>query len=189
MKAVNSTIRRIVRRRHCSFLTHGGDDHDHRGLNRARREEGKAIVRSWTPEGEEPAAPVVEGETTFRVVVTTQVYENYATHACECGSDESCTCGDYWKAKGGHEYHRNVGTANEVLALGSKGVEAVASAIKATLRCNRFFEEYEIGWELVPSTEETYEERMYREMHEEGCWWPAEHADEIYAKRLAALQA
>lgn len=188
MKAINTATRRIRNRRNCSFLTHGSDDYDHRSLNRARREESKAIIHSWTPETDTPVAPATKGETTFRVVVTSQVYENYGTHCCDCDSDESCTCEPYWKAKGGNEYQRNIGTASDVLAMGSKGVQAVADAIEAEItRNDRFFEEYAICWQLVPSTDETYEEQELREIHEEG-WWPEEHADQIYADRLAALQ-
>lgn len=188
MKAINTATRRTRNRRNHSFLTHGADDYNHRGLNRARREESKAIVRSWTPEADVPAASGTEGATTFRVVVTSQVYENYGTHCCDCGNDESCTCEPYWKAKGGCEYQRNIGTVTDVLALGGDGVRAVVNAIRAKFeRRDRFWHEYAISWELVPSTQETYEESVLREMHEEG-WWPKEHADEIYAKRLAALQ-
>lgn len=181
------STRRIRNRLHSSFLTHGADDYDHKGLNRARREHGKAVIRSWMHEEEEDTpAPSTATDTTFRVVVQSQVYENYGTHCCDCETDESCTCQPYWKAKGGSEYHRNIGTAADVLAMGSKGVEAVANAIRETFERNdRFWHEYAIGWELVPSTEETYDERMYREMHEEG--WYGLETKEKYEARLAAL--
>ena len=42
----------------------------------------------------------------YRLVLTTQLYENYGTHACEHESDEACDCHPYWKAKGGSEYHQ-----------------------------------------------------------------------------------
>lgn len=187
---MKATTRRIRNRRNSSFLTHGADDYDHRGLNRARREHGKAIIREWMeqPAIDDEPAPATAGETTFRVVLSTQIYENYGVHACECESEESCTCRDYWKAKGGSEYHRSIGTASDVIALGSTGVQAVVDELIAKhCKRTRGWDEYAIGWSVVPSTEETYDERMYREMYEEG-WWPAEHADEIYAGRLASLQ-
>jgi hypothetical protein len=183
------STRRIRNRRHSSFLTHGSDDYDHKGLKRAHREYGKAIVRSFllADEADEEPAPAAATDTTFRVVVNSQVYENYGTHCCDCKDDESCTCAPYWKAKGGSEYHRTVGTAADVMAMGSKGVEEIANAIRATFERNdRFWHEYAIGWELVPSTQETYEEQMLREMHEEG--WPGHETEEQHAACLARLQ-
>lgn len=179
--------RRIRNRNHSSYLTHGADDYDHRGLNRARREEGKAIIRSWSQEPTAPApAPSPATETTFRVVVHSQIYENYGTHACECESEELCSCEPYWKAKGGSEYHRSIGTASDVIAMGSEGVQAVAEAVRATFERNdNYWHEYALGWEIVPSTEETYDERMYREMHEEG--WPGHRTAEQHAACMARL--
>lgn len=189
MKAENKAIRRIRNTKNASFLTRGGDDYDHKGLNNARRAHGKAIVRSFieeSPEADEPT-PVNEGETTFRVVLHTQVYENYGTHCCDCETEESCTCKPYWKAKGGSEYQRNIGTASDVIAMGSKGVQAVADAMaKKVARSDRHWQEYALDWSVVPSTEETYDEQMYREMRDEG-YWPEAHKHEVYEQRMASL--
>jgi hypothetical protein len=189
MKAENKATRRIRNTKGASYLTHGGDDYDHKGLNNARRSHGKAIIRSWMEEShdDEPQPVRDETETTFRVVLTTQVYENYGTHCCECETEESCTCKPYWKAKGGSEYQRAIGTASDVIALGSKGVQAIADEMAAKVaRDDNYWQEYAIGWNVVPSTEETYDEQMYREMRDEG-YWPDAHKDEIYAQRMASL--
>lgn len=184
-----TTARRIRNRKHSCYLTHGSDSYDRKGLKRAHREHGKAIVRAFQradDAADEESTPAVATETTFRVVVNSQIYENYGTHACQCESEELCSCTPYWKAKGGSEYHRNIGTAADVMAMGSKGVEAVAAAIRATFERNdNYWHEYAIGWELVPSTEETYDERMYREMHEEG--WPGHETAEQHAACMARL--
>ena len=185
--AEKQALRRIRKTRCASHLTRGSDDYDHKGLNRARRDHGKAIVRSWTTEPTEATPePAKATETTFRVVVQSQVYENYGAHCCECESDETCECEPYWKAKGGSEYHHNIGTASDAIRLGSKGIGAVADAIKAKFeRCDRFWHEYAINWTVVPSTEETYDEQMYREMHEEG--WMGHETEEQHAKCMASL--
>lgn len=129
-----------------------------------------------------------ENQTTFRIVVKTQVHENYGTHSCECESGATCTCTPCWKAKGGNEYHLAVGTSDDVQTLGSEGLEELVNKVSAKVeKCDRFFQEYMINWELVPSTEQTYEEQMYREMYEEG-YWPEDHKDGILASRLAELQ-
>lgn len=191
MKREIAAARRTNNRRHSSFLTHGADDYDHRGLNRARREEGKAIIRDWREA--DPCtddAPVSRDEpTTFRVVVTTQVYENYGAH-CWDGKGE---CPQYWKAKGGNEYQRTIGTASDVIAMGAAGVQAVADAMSRQIaEDNDYWQEYALGWSLVPSTEETYEEQMLREMHEEGHLAPGARTDEertaYYRDRLARLE-
>ena len=184
MKAENKALRRVRNTKNASFLTHGADDYDHKGLNRARRDYGKAVIRSWIEETDEPTpAPVSEGVTTFRVVITTQVYENYGAH-CWDGEGE---CPQHWKAKGGSEYHRNIGTASDVIALGSKGVQAIADEMAAKVaRDDEGFQEYAIGWSVVPSDEETYDEQMYREMRDEG-YWPQGHEQEVYEQRIASL--
>ena len=39
-----AATRRFRNRQGDSFLTHGGDDHDHKAMNRARRELNKALI-------------------------------------------------------------------------------------------------------------------------------------------------
>lgn len=45
---------RIRNTRHSCYLTHGDDQHDHRGLNRARRAEAKAEIAVQLEEAELP---------------------------------------------------------------------------------------------------------------------------------------
>jgi hypothetical protein len=191
MKRETAAARRTNNRRHSSFLTHGADDYDHRGLNRARREEGKAIIRDWQePDPTNDAETVSRDEpTTFRIVVHTQVFENYGAH-CWDGKGQ---CPQYWKAKGGNEYQRTIGTTNAVIAMGAKGVKAIADAIaKQVARNDDYYEEYAIGWDLIPNTEETYEEQMLREMYEEGYLAPGARTEAertaYYHERLASLE-
>ena len=51
---------------------------------------------------------------TFRIVLSTQVHENYGVHCW----DGKGFCPSHWKAKRGNEYHLSVGEAQ---ALGSDG--------------------------------------------------------------------
>lgn len=54
-KSENKAISRIRNTKGACFLTHGADNYDHKGLNKARRSLGKAIVKSWEEETNEPA--------------------------------------------------------------------------------------------------------------------------------------
>lgn len=103
--------------------------------------------------------------TTFRVVAQTQIQENYGAH-CWNGEGE---CPQYWKFKGGNEYQVVIGDANDVLALGSDGIAAIVDKIAAKVERNdEYFREYVIGHSVVPSTEETPEEKELRESLDEG---------------------
>ena len=161
----NRAISRIRNTKNACYLTRGADNYDHKGLNKARRNLGKAIIKSWEEEEDEPTTtrPHPEG-TTFRIVVTTQIKENYGTHRCECQNDATCTCRPYWKNKGGNEYKHTIGTAADVIALGPKGVKTIADQMcSAAYKNNRFYNEYPIDWNVIPSTEETFEEQLDRE--------------------------
>jgi hypothetical protein len=158
-----NVLRRISNRRGCSFLTHGSDDYDHRGLNKARRALGKALVAEYY-EVEEEREPEPVSTGLYRVVVTTQVYENYGAHAWN-GEGE---CPKYWKAKGGNEYQVVVGNIADVLALGSAGLQRIAGRIAGKVeRYDEYFDEYMISWHVQDSSE-TFEERDIREMLEWG---------------------
>lgn len=131
-----------------------------------RRESNR--VRNIIREALEPVAapaPTTNGEITFRLVLVTQIHENYGAH-CWDGTGE---CPQYWKAKGGEEYHRNLGSANDVIQLGREGIDRALSAMRAEVeKSDEYWQEYAINWELVPSNEETYGEREVREMLEWG---------------------
>lgn len=116
---------------------------------------------------------------TFRIVLTTQVYENYGAH-CWDGEGE---CPQYWKAKGGNEYQRNIGSANDVIQMGSKGVQKIADEMSAKVtQSDEGHREHTIGWSIVPSNKETYEEADLREM----CEWGIING-ESYERQLAVL--
>ncbi len=164
MKAIAKATKRYRNVRGACYLTHGDDSYDKRGLNKARRNLDRAIIREWNEPASEPA-PAPTGPITFRLVITTQVYENYGAHAWS-GEGE---CPQYWKAKGGNEYQIALGTANDVIALGHAGLcELVRKHSDKTTQCNEYWDEYVIGWQVVPSNEETFEERDLREMVEWG---------------------
>jgi len=181
---LNKAQHRVRNTRGSSFLTRGSDNYDHKGLKKARRALDTALIAEQLEEAPVTEAPAKAVSETFRVVVTTQVYENYGTHCCECESDDSCTCKPYWKAKGGNEYVRDIGTISEVLVLGAKGVQAIADEMsKAVSENNRHWHEYAISWCLLSSTEETYEERELREMVEEG-YFDESHRERRLAGRV-----
>jgi hypothetical protein len=138
-----------------SFITRGADDHDHKAANNARRAMDKAVVTEQQEAVEVDTAKDVP--TSFRLVIQTQTYENYATHCCDCVSDEACTCGEHWKAKGGSEYHQPLGSANDVIALGAKGIQAIADRMaKKATRNDRNWQENPTSWAIFSNTEETY---------------------------------
>jgi len=155
---IKSATRRTRNTIGSSFLTRGGDDYDHRASNKARRQMNDAVISEQLNE----VAPVVVAEkdpTFFRVVITTQVQENYGTHCCECESDESCVCSSHWKAKGGNEYHIPLGDANAVLALGQASIQAIVDSVIPSIgSSDRFFQEYFLEWSIYANEEQTFEE-------------------------------
>ena len=73
-----------------------------------------------------------------KLLITTQVYENYGAHDW----DGAGACPQYWKAKGGSDYvvkNVNVNTVTET-------VMALRSQIEQD---NQAFREKIIGWEVV----------------------------------------
>lgn len=170
---MSTATRRISRRRGDSFLTHGGDNYDHKGLNRARREEGKEICREWDNETEIESMLKPVEQVSFRLVVQSQVFENY-------GDETNAR----WKPKGGEEYQQPIGTANDVIQLGSEGIQRLAKEIASAIEKNDdYYHEYMIGWSVVPNNEETCGETELREMTEYGII-----ARDRYEMRLKALQ-
>lgn len=144
-----------------------------------RRTQGRQAIAEQQNEGREPAFTPNAIGITFRLVIVTQVYENYGAHDW----DGEGPCPQYWKAKGGSEYQRNLGDANAIIALGQKGLQTLAEDIAATVTKNdEAWMEYMIDWHVVPSNEETWEERFLREMHEDGSL-----DDAGYAKYRARL--
>ena len=93
---------------------------------------------------------------TARLVLWTQVHENYGAHDWD-GKGE---CPQHWKAKGGSEYHVELGSWSDVLALALAGSlpQIAADATEAINRKNEYWDEYVLGWEIFGSAEETDQE-------------------------------
>ena len=74
-----------------------------------------------------------------KLLITTQVYENYGAHDWD-GVGE---CPQYWKAKGGNDY----------VVKKFKDFSAVSEtvmALRGQIECDdRFYRETIIGWEIV----------------------------------------
>jgi hypothetical protein len=160
---IAQATRRIRNAKGSSFLTHGGDDHDHRAANKARRMMDQAVIGEW--DNDEPETKNPEPSQSFRVVVQTQYRENYGAH-CWDGEGE---CPQHWKNKGGSEYHVALGSAAHVIALGSEGIRGIVSKMAEKVeRCDDYAQEWVIGWEIYGDKEETPDEREDREMAEWG---------------------
>lgn len=73
-----------------------------------------------------------------KLLITTQVYENYGAHDWD-GKGE---CPQYWKAKGGSDY--------VVLSVDVNRAAETAEAVRSQVECNNEgFREHIIGWEVV----------------------------------------
>jgi len=149
--------------RNSSFLTHGGDDYDHRASNKARRMMDSAVIAEQLEGYDTESTLDPNTGTTFRIVLHTQIYENYGAHDWD-GQGE---CPQQWKAKGGSEYHQPIGDANAVLALGEKGIaRLVKEMAKKVAQYDDYIDEWFIAYSVVPSTERTEEEQDIHECRE-----------------------
>lgn len=174
MATITKATRTFRNTKGSCYLTHGADSYDKRGLNKARRRMDAAVIAE---QQEETAFDrQVESGITFRLVVETQVYENY---------------GYRMKAKGGNEYHVQLGNAMDVIKLGSAGIAALADQVRAKVECEateqlHSHSEWVINWEVVPSNEKTYEEQMDADFMEFGYDTP-EVAAARAARRIITL--
>jgi len=178
----NKAERRMRRTLGASFLTRGGDDFDHKGLNRARRSMDRVVCEEASEEEvvAEDAAKL-PGGTLFRIVLWTEIRENYGAHNWD-GEGE---CPQYWKCKGGSEYHRVIGSAATVHEMGANELSSIAQHMGEIVeQDNEGFQEIPCGWELFPSTEDTPEEEMIKWDAER---WPEDKRDEWLAVKLDAL--
>ena len=73
-----------------------------------------------------------------KLLITTQVYENYGAHDWDGGGE----CPQYWKAKGGSDYVVKKINVNKV----TETVMALRGQIEQD---NQGFREHIIGWEVV----------------------------------------
>ena len=155
---------RIRSSKNASFLTHGSDDHDHKSYKKALRALGKALIEEEL--ADEPTAFVTpKSGTHFRLVLWTQIRENYGSHSWD-GEGE---CPQYWKCKGGEEYHMQIGTVNKVIELGGNGIQAIVDRVTSMIEKNdEYWRENVIGWGLFSDVEETSGEADERQSKEWG---------------------
>lgn len=186
MASMFRATKRVRNTKGSSYLTHGSDNYDHKGLKKARRLLDRAVIDEQLDTDDFEPAPT-KTDTTFRIVLRTQCYENYGAH-CWDGTGE---CPQHWKAKGGNEYQRQIGDANQVIELGKAGIEKhLAEMTKIVNSSDEYYQEYAINWEIIPSTEETCEESDLREMFEWGSFGLNDSEREaLYASRLNKLQS
>lgn len=128
-----------------------------RNAGKARRQQARRVceIEMLDLESDDaapaPIAPTTSGE--FRIIVSTQFYENYGAHDWD-GQGE---CPQYWKAKGGDEFYIPL-SLRQVLALGAKGIKALVNEAMdhadVTYR-NNYAESYAIDWDLLAPDQKT----------------------------------
>lgn len=135
-----------------------------------RRNDKLAILEGLAPEivipapkvyGPKPFVP--SGPLAYRLVIQTQVYENYGAHNWD-GTGE---CPQYWKAKGGNEYQTPA-----TYAIGettSDNEQKVLDRYRHMIeQRSEGYHEYIIGVDWVSTHEETPDEYMRRDMADSG---------------------
>jgi hypothetical protein len=84
-----------------------------------------------------------------KLLITTQVYENYGAHDW----DGTGVCPEYWKAKGGSDY--------VVLNIDINSAKEIAQAVRGQCECdNQGYRESIIAWEVVADDYLTEFEQM-----------------------------
>jgi hypothetical protein len=111
--------------------------------------------------------------TTFRLVVETQVRENYGAHEW----DGTGACPQYWKFKGG----RSVTVAEFATRPTDEQARAVLLEQWKDQRSD-YCEEYMVSWSVLEPTDETEDERLDRELDEARAALEAQQqqAEEIW---------
>lgn len=128
------------------YLTHGSDDYDHRGLKKALRAISRDLINEALNDTDEHKD--TPNPTSYRLVITTQVYENY---------------GYRWKAKGGNEYHIPL---TDITTVNAKTLQALVNEHRHLIERTgdddtlHSSTEYIIDWRIYGNTELTYEEEM-----------------------------
>lgn len=143
-----------------SYLTHGSDDYDHKGLKKALRATGRDFIKEGLQDLEGGEATQAAGKLTYRLVMFTQVYENY---------------GYRWKAKGGSEYHLPI---ENILSVTGARVKAMVDAHRGVIERIggeglHDYDERIIDWGIFSSAELTPEEAM------EADYWYGMSKEEI----------
>ena len=81
----------------------------------------------------------------MKLVITTQIRENYAAHDGFSGEY-------YWKMKGGNTYVVENLNSKQVNKISDGGIPTLTKLIEEK---NDYFEEYIIGWEIVDDADDT----------------------------------
>ncbi len=82
----------------------------------------------------------------FRLIISTQIYENYGAHDW----DGTGLCPQRWKAKGGEDYQRVLGSAMDVLRIGSHGINKLVAELSLDIETsNDSWREYVVCWEVT----------------------------------------
>ena len=81
----------------------------------------------------------------MKLVITTQIRENYAAHDGFSGEY-------YWKMKGGNTYVVENLNSKQVNKIADGGIPTLTKLIEEK---NDYFEEYIIGWEIVDDADDT----------------------------------
>lgn len=126
------------------FLTRGSDDYDHKGLKKALR----ASARDSIAEQLEDVR--IGKQLKYRIVIYTYVYENYGAH----NWDGDGKCPQYWKFKGGNEYHLPIEHKDD-LHLAGLMVDQHRHKIE---RNDNDFRESIGNWVILSENEKSYEE-------------------------------
>lgn len=101
----------------------------------------------------------------MKIAITTQHMENYGAHDWN-GKGE---CPQYWKMKGsGKEFVVPI-SIDKVLELGRAGIQAIVDNVGERYNiATNYSREYVIGWTLLEDAELTVEEKMCKEMNDDG---------------------
>lgn len=122
--------------------------------SKVRRRESRKVIAAGINElyaaDPAPSKPISRS---FRLVIWTQYRENYGAHC-----DPPC---HYWKCKPSGEFKYHIGTALDVIRLGSKGLEEMVRQAKPDIEHSSFYsEEYIAGWQIYGDMEMTEDEEM-----------------------------
>lgn len=134
------------------YLTHGAHDYDHAAMRKALRATDRDAVLEGIDDIDADVQLFGPKPTKYRLVITTQVYENY---------------GYRWKPKGGNEYH---------IPLGESVLHVTGGYLKQLVDQHRHLieklagpdelhgvDERIIDWSIYSDVEKTYEEQMDEE--------------------------
>lgn len=145
-----------------SYLTHGSDDYDHQGLKKALRAASRDLIQEAIEEAD--TTTDTTHSTGYRLVIQTQCYENYGAHDWN-GEGE---CPQYWKAKGGSEYHLPI---DDITTTCHTKLQQMVQEHRHLIEsCTDSWHEYIIDWSIYGNNELTPEE----EMDADACPWMLE---------------